>query len=58
MGLMNNWMNDDPWAMGVLEPFLLLWAGILTTTAIVMPSPIKPSALKSPSAYFPCRILP
>ena len=22
--LMNNWMNDDPWAMGVLEPILLL----------------------------------
>ena len=22
--LMKNWMNDDPWAMGVLEPFLLL----------------------------------
>ena len=20
MRLMNNWMNDDPWAMGVLEP--------------------------------------
>ena len=22
--LMKNWMKDDPWAMGVLEPFLLL----------------------------------
>ena len=22
--LMTNWMNDDPWAMGVLEPILLL----------------------------------
>ena len=22
--LMNNLMNDDPWVMGVLEPFLLL----------------------------------
>ena len=22
--LMTNWMNDDPWVMGVLEPFLLL----------------------------------
>ena len=22
--LMNNWMNDDPWVMGVFEPFLLL----------------------------------
>ena len=22
--LMKNWMNDDPWARGVLEPFLLL----------------------------------
>jgi hypothetical protein len=21
---MMNWMNDDPWVMGVLEPFLLL----------------------------------
>ena len=19
-----NWINDDPWAMGVLEPFILL----------------------------------
>jgi hypothetical protein len=22
--LMRNWMNDDPWALGVLEPFLLI----------------------------------
>ena len=22
--LMKNWMTDDPWVMGVLEPFLLL----------------------------------
>ena len=22
--LMKNWMNDDPWVMGVLEPILLL----------------------------------
>ena len=22
--LMTNWMNDDPWVMGVLEPFLVL----------------------------------
>ena len=22
--LMNNWINDDPWAKGVFEPILLL----------------------------------
>jgi hypothetical protein len=22
--LMTNWMNDDPWVMGVLEPIVLL----------------------------------
>ena len=22
--LIANWVNDDPWAIGVLEPFLLL----------------------------------